>query len=773
MNLRGIKLLAALLLAIVNIAIAQETWFSYSSMHSPYDIEYYDGDIWGATEGGIFKFSLADSTFQLYTRADGLKGKDVYCLAVDSTGKVWGAGQDAVFNILDPQNDSFYCINSISGEAQKINEIVISGNTVYAAADNGVYELYYDSLFDDYFVKGGYHQFGGFQANVEAKSVFIHDGYLWVGCESGAARIDITIPNKQPASYWETFTVDDGLPYSTVAGFTELHDTLYAACRFSGIARFDSSSFTPIYAGIETKEIRTLEDTIYVATSLGVKRLEGDVFITIAEGTNTCLSVMKTPEGTIWAGKEHLMSEKGGLIYFHEGGWEVFPTNTPGGKYISGLMVDSQGRLWCGGTARVGKGVYTLENGEWTNYTAQDSAYDVYFYNRPQGQGEGPQTFVEHSNGEVWAGSFGSGIAVFLLNGEQIYFAAQDSLSYGNVSRVYGIGGSPDFPVIGEMVLDFYDSIWIINRQSLANKPLLMAPYDFMIEHSPNIMWEEYTTADIGSNTFYYDFIDIDQQGRLWMGGKTSSTGVLCFNFQQTPYDKFDDISVEFTIDDGLRSNTVHDLAVDDDNRIWVVSSGGADYLDIPAQLTSTSGYYFQPNYDLYGKNINCVAVDPMNNKWFGTEEEGVIVLGSDNYTILHVYTKETHPLMDNRILAISFDSYSGKAYIATPEGLSVIQTPYRAFNDELIKLEMGPIPFYPDLGEPLTFSTQSLSTGAVVRIYTHTGLLVRKLSLFEASLGWDGRDTKGRMVGSGIYLVLIVSPEGQSLQGKVPVIRR
>ncbi|NQS98221.1 MAG: hypothetical protein HQ591_07195 [candidate division Zixibacteria bacterium] len=775
MNRRESLLLTALIIALLNIASAQESWLSYTSMNRSRDIEYYDGAIWAATEGGIFSFSLQDSIFHLITRADGIQGKDAYCMVIDSTGKVWSAGIEAIINIYNVEDGSIYCITSIEDDAQFINDLAVTGNTVFAAADNGVYEIYYDEQFNEYFIKGGYHQFGNFQVGEETKAVFVHDGYLWVGSTSGAARIELSVENKQPAANWQTFTTDDGLPNLPVVGFAAVGDTLYAACRHSGIARFNGDGFNPITAGMETWEIRALEDTIYVACNLGIRRLVDDEWQNIGEGISTCLTVIKTPEGTLWAGQEHKKDVRGGLLVYEASQWNIFYTNTPAGKYISGLLVDSQGDLWCGGTASKGKGVYVFDGIDWVNYTAQDSAYDIYFYNRPQGEGDGPHTFLEYPNGEVWVGSFGSGIAVFLPDGEQIYFAASDSLSYGNVARVYGTANSPNFPVIGEMVLDSENNIWIINRESSANKPLLMVPYDFMVEHSPTIAWLEFTIADIGAEDTYFDYLAIDAQGRLWMGGQSNpATGVRCFDFNGTPNDKADDIKVgAFTYNNnGLLNDAIRGLTIDNDNRLWVVSSGGANYFDIPDVLTSSSGYQFEVNYDLYGKNINCIAVDPMNNKWFGAEEEGVIVLGADNYTILHVYTEETHPLLDNKIMAITFNPVTGEAFIATPEGLSVVQTPYREFTEELVKLQMGPVPFYPG-EELLTFGAQSLALGASVRIYTHTGLLVRKLSLNEASLGWDGADSEGQLVGSGVYFVLVVGSDGESLLGKLPVIRR
>ena len=748
-------------------------WQAFTSMDNVMDVEYLDGFIWGAAEGGIFKFDLENGGFELFTRAAGLLGENSYCLEIDSTGKVWSAGLGAVINIYDTQTGEISSITSISASADQINDLAVYGTSVFAAADNAIYEIYYEPEYDEYFVKDTYSQLGAFQAESEVFVLLPLNGWLWAGTPYGAARIDIDLPVKRNTD-WENYTTADGLSSNDIRGLTSVNDTLHVAGRFSGTAWFDGQTFHPYAVGMQTKEIRSLRDTLYAATSLGVRRFANGTWETIGSGTGTCLTILKTPDGTLWTGRENNRDNKGGLSRFNDGIWENFWPDTPAGKYISAMIVDSQGRLWSAGSGSIGKGIYIYDNLEWLNFTAQDSAFDVHFYNRNIGVGEGPHTLLEYPDGQVWAGSFGSGIAVFMPDGQQKYYNSIDSLSTDSIARVAGVDGSPDYSVVGDMVLDYDDNIWFINRESSNETPLIMVPAAFTVEHSPDILWYEFTVSDIGAGDKAFDYLAIDQQGRLWMGGKSGSAkGVRCFDFGNSPGDKSDDTGILFDkTDNNLLNDPIRDLAVDHDNRIWVASTGGVNYLDIYEELPSSS-YLFDTNYDLYGKHVNCITVDPMNNKWFGTEQEGVIVLGSDNYTIIEVYTEDTHPLLDNRILDITFNHETGVAYIATPEGISGVQTPYRTFGDVMGALQMGPVPFYPDLGEPLTFSSQSLTSGATVKVFTVTGLLVRKLSFTQASLGWDGKNINGEFVGSGVYLVTVSTADGSLEIGKLPVIRR
>jgi ligand-binding sensor domain-containing protein len=750
-------------------------------MNNPNDLEYYEGAIWGATEGGIFRFDLTDSSFQLLTQADGIEGSELYCLEIDSSGKLWCSGFGSVVNIYDIESGTLTKITSISNDAIFIRDLVIVGNTVFAAASNGVYEIYYDTTYEDYFIKGGYHQFGQFPVDDECKAVAIYQDELWVGALSGAARTQLATVNKQQASNWETFTTAQGLASVPIVGFAVANETLYTASQSAGYAKFNGTQFQPFYVGQYIMEMRSLPDTIYISCSLGIRRLVNGAWQTIGSGFGYGLSVTKSPDGTLWAGKQNSKYIRGGLNVYIDDQWKSFELNAPAGKYITGLMVDSQSKLWCGGTGNIGKGVYIYDNIDWTNYTVQDSGYNNYFYSYPGGVGAGPQAFLEYPNGDVWVGSFGSGIAVFRAGGEQYYINATEGLYLDSIPRIYGSSSNNNtFPVIGEMLLDSGGNIWLTNRQSNVNKPLLLVPSDFMVEYSPNISWTEFSTTDIADPTVseqsdvYADRLAMDAQGRLWLSSSfQGAKGVRCFDYNDTPFEKSDDVGHLFTASNGLLNIIVPDIAIDQDNRLWMVTSMGANYYDIPETIPSTTGVQFEILYSLYYIDLNCVTVDPMNNKWFGSENDGVIVLGSDNYTIIAIYNADTDPLLSNRILNITFNPMNGEAFIATSEGLSKVQTPYRAFSQNLGKLEMGPSPFYPGEGELMTFGSQSLTPGASVKIFTYTGILVRNLHFTEASLGWDGRNDKGELVASSIYLVLVVTPEGESLLGKLPVIRR
>ena len=117
-----------------------------------------------------------------------------------------------------------------------------------------------------------------------------------------------------------------------------------------------------------------------------------------------------------------------------------------------------------------------------------------------------------------------------------------------------------------------------------------------------------------------------------------------------------------------------------------------------------------------------------------------------------------------------------GLAYIATAKGISLLRIPYREDGSDYAGLKIFPSPYHIPAAVPLVID--GLRQGSQVKIFTVSGRLVRHLTVEEGDVQgyqalWDGRNSRGQWVGSGVYLVAAYLAEGQSGVGKVAVIRR
>jgi len=87
--------------------------------------------------------------------------------------------------------------------------------------------------------------------------------------------------------------------------------------------------------------------------------------------------------------------------------------------------------------------------------------------------------------------------------------------------------------------------------------------------------------------------------------------------------------------------------------------------------------------------------------------------------------------------------------------------------------LAFSPNPFY--LPSPVDLTVDGLVENSLIKILTIDGNLVKEIRSPGGRVGfWDGTDTRGDVVGTGIYLVVAYSEDGsQVATGKVAVVRR
>jgi hypothetical protein len=87
--------------------------------------------------------------------------------------------------------------------------------------------------------------------------------------------------------------------------------------------------------------------------------------------------------------------------------------------------------------------------------------------------------------------------------------------------------------------------------------------------------------------------------------------------------------------------------------------------------------------------------------------------------------------------------------------------------------LELGPNPFLIPNDQPLTI--RNLVQGSSIKILAVDGSLILE---FTAQGGgrafWDGKDSRGRLVPSGVYFVVAFADNGNQIsKGKLAVVRR
>jgi Two component regulator propeller len=221
---------------------------------------------------------------------------------------------------------------------------------------------------------------------------------------------------------------------------------------------------------------------------------------------------------------------------------------------------------------------------------------------------------------------------------------------------------------------------------------------------------------------------------------------------------------------DGLTSDKVWCLALDREGGVWVGSDQGITIIFDPTNPRQRMAAY----HPLRDQIVQGIAVDVCDNKWVATKR-GVFVLSPDGTSITDSYTVESTEgrLVDDDVNSIAIDNNSGTVYFATEMGLSTLKTaavePKAAF-DELV---FAPNPYIIPSSSELT--VEGLVRSSSIKILTVAGDLVRDLQCPCGSVGfWDGRDDRGDLVASGVYLIVAYAEDGAKIAtGKLALIRK
>lgn len=276
--------------------------------------------------------------------------------------------------------------------------------------------------------------------------------------------------------------------------------------------------------------------------------------------------------------------------------------------------------------------------------------------------------------------------------------------------------------------------------------------------------------------------LDFDSRGLLWFVNRDWRTPALAsYNI------KTDELKVykEFINQDATEVNVVYGRcwAEDKEHNIWMGTDVGPIMLQA-SDIESGSSTFQQikiprndgtnlADYLLAGVDVNCMAVDGGNRKWFGTNGVGIYVISSDNMDQVHHFTAANSGLLSDYIENITIDDATGEVYIGTSKGLCSYSSDATAPSAALEKdnVYAYPNPVKPDYTGPVTIV--GLTYNSQVKVTTSSGQLVAEGRSNGGTFTWDGNDLQGRRVASGVYMVHASTEDGSTgVVTKVAVVR-
>lgn len=734
--------------ALLSTTPAQQfiNWKNYTALKNVQDVTISSNIIWSAASGGAFQYSTITNQFITLHKSEGLQGNSLTSVIVDDLDRTWFGSIEGIIDIYNISTNSLDVILDIYNSNQinkRINDFAAAGDTIIVSTDFGVSLINATSfLFFDTFFK-----FGTFPSNIRVNST-LKSGLFYVCTDQGIAIQKPGAINLSAPESWNVYSIAEGLPSNKTLKAGIYQGELIVSTD-KGFSRFTNNiwnNFITDLSNLSIDDFQISRDSIIILSQNNIYLYYNQV-LNVLYNSAVPLSKLEYKEnfGITCA------STDGTLYLDNQLTGAFLSPNAPPVNQFPSMSVDVNSRLWsASGKDGRGVGYYTYDGDTWEIFNNSN-------------------TPVLPSNDFYHAYTLGSlaylgtwGFGFIEVNGEN-----KKVFNRGNTG-MQGIPQNPDFLVITGFGKDSRGNLWVLNYWAADRKTLSMRTpdstwYHFLIPAAPNIALEG-----------YYNLV-IDPYDTKWFScANTSRLGLFYLNENKTYTDPSDDRSDYLSTSDGLNTNDVRDVVVDRRGDVWVATSLGVNVITNTSGIptSGSSGLDIKSVFVLRQQAVNTIAVDPLNQKWIGTNE-GLLLVNSDGSRLITTFTAENSALLSNQIRSLAIDENKGIVYVGTDEGLTSFETPYIKPLESFDKLFVYPNPYKIKSGSNI-LTIDGLIRDTEIKILTIDGALVSEFSSPGGRTAyWDGKNENGELVSTGIYIIVAFDTEGNEVvTGKVAVFR-
>lgn len=702
-----------------------EKWSSHTSLVNVLSSDYdKQNRIWCATNGGVFTFNLINNDYTSYNNTNGLYSSESKIIKYNHfTNEIYLGTTNGVLSIFQGFKwTNILDIKNASLTNPEISNFYFTDSIVYIVGGFGL------STFDprkQVFLKTP-SRLGNIPSGTPANDCVIFHDTLWVATSAGLAKISTKVNISNPSN-WQNITQIDGNNNPSIRFLASINDSLYAFSDTT-IFKWENDNFISVtklsrYDVINSVEV--FEQKIIYSTPYAIRDLTGEMYFYYLSSPNReKLNGFAISNNGILS----IYLENNGILFYDTKTQtkKHFLPNSPLSNLFSYLVVDELGAVWSATEVDPrGQGIMRLYQGIWTNFNTflfPEITSNHYFKLTAVGN-------------KIYASNFGSGLLEITTVGDSFALKKFDQTN----SPLTGVIQDNKYIIVQQTQFDTRDSLlWIVNYSNGNPGHLLIAkdkndnfyPFLYSIERN-------------------YHHLVIDHYGTKWIAS-SEGQGLIYFNENRTLEDTSDDIIGDLKRLTSLPSNVISTLSIDKFGYIWCGTSQGIFIIINPESVLNANAPIIRKLKVLVDESIFCIYVDPLNNKWIGTPD-GIYVVSSNGFDIIANFNKNNSPLISNDILSISSNPTTGIFYFGSSYGLvsatSLIVKPLQNYD-----IYVYPSPYHPKKDNYLVID--GLAPETEIKILTINGDFVQGLSTSSRKALWDGKNSRGEYVSSGIYLI-------------------
>lgn len=726
--------------AMAQSDIPVRSWRAHISYNSLVSIANSPTLIYAANRNGLFSYDPASGEVATLNRLNGLNDSDITTIGYNqATATLIIAYANGNIDLLQDNRIINFPYLKITETAlsKRINHMYQAGELAYLSGDFGILiiDLNRQLVLDSYL------ELGPQGETVKVFSTAIHNDSLFLATGQGLARGSLQ-DNLKDFNQWRWY--GSQLPSDSVRVLLSTGSGLLAAYDNAGIYQYNDGNW-------QSSNLLTGRTFIYGQSDSGNTLLTTpDSVFSLSGSTVTPLgsALIKAPQAAIYFGNQPWVADGWSGLLAVASGEAIYPDG-PLRNEVTSLysyndavvaMYQAHDNAYLPLRNQAGFGLF--KEGRWQNYTSLALPGTI-----PLPEFYDISGAAWSASGTLYLSSFGYGL--LKMQDETIEILDENSPGSTLINLA-----PPERNVWVSALTPYANGVAMINFGNNSGLHL----YD-------GNSWQALATPWPGQ---YGEQLLQDFNGQFWIRVAANYGGGIVV------YDPASGQSRYLTADansGNLPDSKVYDMALDQDDRLWVATARGIGYYyNASFVLTAQNLQPVLPVYEneilFKDEPVTALAIDGGNRIWMGTQS-GIWLFDEDGRVLIEHFNKDNSPLPADEVLDIAINHRNGEVFVATTGGLVSFRGTATITEETALKIFPNPV----IVGRDDIVTFEGVPTNAEVWVTDAGGRLVFKTIAHGNTAVWSGLNSLTGL-SSGVYFVFVSDTDGNKKQaGKLAII--